>query len=655
MATKIIHKKSSTASSIPSAGALEPGELALNLADKKIYSKTTGGAIIEFNDAPVAIQTKTEFTATAGQTTFAVSYTAGAVNVYRNGVYLGKSDYVATDGGNIILGTGCTVGDSIEIEAFTVSAVTAQAAVMSDIEFTATAGQTVFTTNYDVGGIMVFLNGIKLQDADYAASNGTTVVLASGASLNDLIEINKFVVTSVHTQNAHITTFTQTATAGTTTFNVNYTAGQIQVFLNGLKLTAADFTASNGTTIVLAVAAQAGDIFEAEVYAIREVLTEKAIKSSEEFTATANQTTFNFSYTVGSIDVFLNGIKLPDSDFTASNGSTVVLDTGAQVGAAIELVKYTVGELAAAAAVITNTAFTATAGQTSFTVTYTPNQVEVFLNGLKLPDADYTASSGSAIVLAVGAQVGDSLEVQKYSISDINAVKISLDGSPTLSANLDTATFTVDGRDVSTDGTKLDGIAASANNYVHPTTSGNNHIPTSGSSGQILAYASDGVAAWSSPAAGVPTGMIVPHAIATEPTGFIECDGAAVSRTTYSDLFAVIATNYGVGDGSSTFNIPDLRGEFIRGFANGSANDPDRAARLNRGDGTTGDVVGSKQDDIFKSHNHTAPIYLYDSGGGHNKFRSSRTLNFQTNASTNSTGGNETRPTNVQMMYCIKT
>lgn len=55
-----------------------------------------------------------------------------------------------------------------------------------------------------------------------------------------------------------------------------------------------------------------------------------------------------------------------------------------------------------------------------------------------------------------------------------------------------------------------------------------------------------------------PTGVILPWSQATAPNGFLKCDGTAVSRTTYKDLFAVIGTTYGVGDGSTTFNLPDL-------------------------------------------------------------------------------------------------
>ena len=176
---------------------------------------------------------------------------------------------------------------------------------------------------------------------------------------------------------------------------------------------------------------------------------------------------------------------------------------------------------------------------------------------------------------------------------------------------------------------------------------------------------------WASGTGGVPTGMILPHTTATDPTGFIECDGAAVSRSTYSALFGIISDDYGAGDGSSTFNVPDLRGTFIRGFANGSANDADRAARTNRGDGTTGDVVGSKQADAIRNivgEQAAAYAALHQSGlsltGAFYKAGTASTnyseqsglgarLGFD--ASRTVATGSDNRPLNVQMMYCIKT
>lgn len=60
---------------------------------------------------------------------------------------------------------------------------------------------------------------------------------------------------------------------------------------------------------------------------------------------------------------------------------------------------------------------------------------------------------------------------------------------------------------------------------------------------------------------GVNTGIVIPWSSASIPGGFLECDGSAASRTTYADLFAVIGTTYGAGDGSTTFNLPDLQGK----------------------------------------------------------------------------------------------
>tara|TARA_R110000772_G_scaffold119682_1_gene225680 strand:+ start:899 stop:1486 length:588 start_codon:yes stop_codon:yes gene_type:complete len=70
---------------------------------------------------------------------------------------------------------------------------------------------------------------------------------------------------------------------------------------------------------------------------------------------------------------------------------------------------------------------------------------------------------------------------------------------------------------------------------------------------------------------GVNTGLIVPWSDGTVPSGFLECAGAAVSRSTYSDLFAVVGTTYGAGDGSSTFNLPNLQDNVVLGRSPGKA------------------------------------------------------------------------------------
>lgn len=145
----------------------------------------------------------------------------------------------------------------------------------------------------------------------------------------------------------------------------------------------------------------------------------------------------------------------------------------------------------------------------------------------------------------------------------------------------------------------------------------------------------------------IPAGMVISHAASTVPTGWLECNGAEVSRTTYAALFAAIDTAFGVGNGSTTFNLPDFRGEFLRGWDHGRGADPDAATR------TGGDTVGSTQTDQLKSHNHG---FKYSSTGGSG---GAVTWLKDTGPNTDTTailaaGGSETRPRNVAVMFCIK-
>ena len=113
---------------------------------------------------------------------------------------------------------------------------------------------------------------------------------------------------------------------------------------------------------------------------------------------------------------------------------------------------------------------------------------------------------------------------------------------------------------------------------------------------------------------GVPTGTIIEWPVDQFPDGYLLCDGRAVSRTEHAALFAVLQTRYGSGDGSTTFNLPDYQGVFRRGVDGGRGMDPDSASRLDRGDGTTGDNVGTLQMSAFAWHVHAASTA---SGGGH--------------------------------------
>jgi len=148
----------------------------------------------------------------------------------------------------------------------------------------------------------------------------------------------------------------------------------------------------------------------------------------------------------------------------------------------------------------------------------------------------------------------------------------------------------------------------------------------------------------------LPIGGVIPWTTDTPPTGFLECDGSGVDTTVYAALFAVIGYTY--GGAGATFNLPDYRGEFLRGWDNGAGNDPDSGSRTDRGDGTTGDNVGTKQADQLESHRHSFTAQqniggFTDNGGAPDQRSTAQGRN------TAFTGGNETRPRNVYTMYVI--
>jgi len=163
--------------------------------------------------------------------------------------------------------------------------------------------------------------------------------------------------------------------------------------------------------------------------------------------------------------------------------------------------------------------------------------------------------------------------------------------------------------------------------------------------------ASDIIAACSS--YGVPAGAVQHFATQTVPDGWIEADGSAVSRTQYADLFTAIGITFGAGDGSTTFNIPDLRGEFVRGW------DHDKGIDSGRIFGSEQDF--SMQEFLIGDRTNLRPLKRSNYGQGFDDTGAASTtaklyinegtanvLPFGANFST------ETRPRNVALLACIK-
>lgn len=142
-------------------------------------------------------------------------------------------------------------------------------------------------------------------------------------------------------------------------------------------------------------------------------------------------------------------------------------------------------------------------------------------------------------------------------------------------------------------------------------------------------------------ASAVPAGAVAHFARSTAPAGWLECNGATVSRATYSALFAAIGTTFGAGDGATTFRLPDLRGEFIRGWDAGRGADPGR-------------TFGSFQGDELRSHTHSVTLPIDNDSQAGPDDESISTLGGTLTFGTSATGGAETRPRNVALLPCVK-
>jgi microcystin-dependent protein len=156
-----------------------------------------------------------------------------------------------------------------------------------------------------------------------------------------------------------------------------------------------------------------------------------------------------------------------------------------------------------------------------------------------------------------------------------------------------------------------------------------------------------------------PSGAIMPFAMSTAPSGWLLADGSAVSRATYAGLFSAIGTTWGAGDGSTTFNLPDLRGAFVRGAGSHGTE------TMADGNAYAGPAVGSYKDDQMQgfaiewagSGSQNTGDYNSQSNSAASGYRGSGETQRIITDGTNGTPrtGDETRPFAAGVYYCIKT
>jgi microcystin-dependent protein len=151
----------------------------------------------------------------------------------------------------------------------------------------------------------------------------------------------------------------------------------------------------------------------------------------------------------------------------------------------------------------------------------------------------------------------------------------------------------------------------------------------------------------------LPAGAVMPFAMNSAPNGWLAADGAAVSRTTFAALFATIGTVHGAGDGSTTFNLPDLRGIFVRG----SGSQEISGITYNK-------TFATKEGDAFQGHQHAVThnaqvaieSNVFQGGNGANLVPATIQIGNPTTDGANGTPrtASETRPANIALLYCVK-
>ena len=255
------------------------------------------------------------------------------------------------------------------------------------------------------------------------------------------------------------------------------------------------------------------------------------------------------------------------------------------------------------------------------------------------------ASAGADIILKVAGQTGVTIRPTENQFVITNGTSV-FNVAPTEFSSLT--------------------VTGSATFSSDVTVGGNMHV-----SSKVCASAFHGDGSNLTGIVAVPTGCVLPYAASVAPSGFLFCFGQAVSRSTYSDLFGVITSIYGDGDGSSTFNLPDLRGRVIAALDSMGGQ---VAGRLtNQSGGVHGTVLGAGgglethtlTEAQLAAHTHGAGSYVINTGGDAAQntssgavFRQDLTRTTPVSGSSGSTGSgsahNNVQPTLV-LTYIIKT
>ena len=328
------------------------------------------------------------------------------------------------------------------------------------------------------------------------------------------------------------------------------------------------------------------------------------------FTAGVSQTVYTLSnnpVSENNTQVFINGVYQSKTAYSVS-GLTLTLTTAPATGAKVEVVSGIAAEL------INNI------------VTIPPNSVGT----IGIVDLAVTAAKIADATITTGKLADQSITSAKIENNTVGSTKI---------ADLAISTDKLAGSAVTTEKLALLSVTAPtlAANAVETAKIADNAVTTV----KIvdLAITKAKLNADIVPSL-VPAGAVMPFAMNAAPTGWIVCNGGEYLKAAYSALSLAIGATYnpvGYANSATMFCVPDLQGHFVRGFGTAA------------GSG----AFGAKQADELKSHSHTFTIHG-DTGGNGIYTESTLDSSIMYTATTALTGGTETRPKNIAMLYCIK-
>ena len=276
MAQTVQLKRSATSGAVPSTSDLELGELAINTYDGKAYiKKSVGGtqSVVEVGADSTSDMTDMShyvYSASANQTTFTgtdansetLSYTAGQVAVFLNGVFLDPDDYTASNGTSVVLDDGAKSSDYLAIVAWKAGD-SGLFTGLNTYEFTATANQTVLngadensaTLSYTVGKVLVFLNGVLMDNrsgTDYTETNTSTITFSSGLQVGDTVIVKAYSGTAPFTRFQYDITAASTSNVSGSDANGNTLSiipKYTEVFVNGVLVKKGQWNSGSGTQI----------------------------------------------------------------------------------------------------------------------------------------------------------------------------------------------------------------------------------------------------------------------------------------------------------------------------------------------------------------------------------------------------------------------